>query len=453
MKKIGLLVGILGSALLTSCVLPFPFGPDDESTSAPTSQPTSEPTSQPTSEPTSAPTSHDVDAENRAIRKASVQTLATVSRTTDLIVGLQTDIGHDGTGFYNNDYLYLTTSQTVIDSETDEKYIVDVEWLYDKTDSFVKEEAAVDETHHTIRFNYSKTETHVFNFKGRLTCGEGTPVEQEYSVNLLDKNLEFMSLTLAQIYELNDTNNGFKLVDPKTGYYIGNNKDVEVAGKTFNYLCFETTGKVIYTSPDANWGIIADGNYYLELFSGSGLNIDAKHFPALTLGNVVTVRAELSSYYGNAQCSYIFDIENGDPNAITEPNLYENMPGSEFDGKKYFEAAHLMNACRSVNAVFKGEFKDKDGKDTTVDKLVAGKRWTFKVEVDGKELEVAYDYHVDRYDDQGVFQAFHAKLSSLNVGDTFNLKGTVRFKGDVEKTYLNIKGYWTIVPFLADHMA
>ena len=453
MKKTGLLLGLLSAGLLTGCVMPAIPG-----VSGNTSTPTSEPTSAPTSEPTSAPTSevHDVEAETRAINAAKAQTLATVSRNSDIIEGVTSDIGWGATGFYNNDYLFLTTKQMVADRETEKDFYVNIEWSYDKTDAFVKEELVTDDTHIAVYFNYDKEQEHDFPFKATLKCGEGTPAEVNFQVHLKTRNLDFKQMSIPEIYAVNDTNDGFKEVDAKTGYYPGNNTSIvdETTGKPkFNYLCVETTGQVIYTAPDGNWGLIADGDSVLELYSGSASNIDAGHFPALVVGEVVKVQAELGSYYGNCQVSFIFDISKGDRSAITAPTNYALMRGQDFAGKKYFEGG-LMNSLRTVNAVYNGNLKDKNDKDISVSETSAGARWTFEVKVDGEVLKVAYDYHVDRKGEAGVYNAFKAKLESLSVGDALTLKGTVRFAGTNQKTYLNQdKGVWSIVPFLADHMA
>lgn len=417
MKKLGLLTAFLAVGMLASCGIPG-----------------------------GGSTAPAIDAETgkRAIEAAKDENIAYVSRAALLVADTPTSIGHTN-DYYNNDYLYLTTHQTVLDEVSGKDIVVDIEWIYDTTDSFVKSKIENDETHISIYFNYSKTEEHDFPFKAKFTCGAAEAQEVNYSVHLLLKNLEFAELSIADIYKPTAADDNFEWVDPETGYYKKNNDD-------FLYTLVETQGEVIYVAPDGNWALIGDGEYTIQLYAGSALDLNTNKYPALTVGNVVNVQAELGSYYGNLQISFIFGITQGDASKVTSPTKFKAMSGSEFDGKHYWQGK-LMNSTKSVNAVYKGNLT-QNGKAVEASNLTNG-RFTFDAEVDGVKLSVAYDYHVDREGKLGIFDAYKAKLSSLSVGSALTVKGTVRFAGPVQKSYKGNEAAstWSIVPFLADHIA
>ena len=381
-------------------------------------------------------------AEANAIESAKMQTIVSASRKTVITPDTKINIGQDK-DVWNNDYLYLAKSQVVLDKESGKDYTVEIEWSYDDA-SVVREKVANDETHESIYFNYSKTEEYDFAFKANFKCGSAKG-EANYQVHLLKQNVDFKSLTIQQIYEANETNDGFKLVDKTTGYYTANNTN-------FPYMCVETYGKVVYVSPDGNWGLVADGDYVLELYSGSGLNLDTDHYPSLVVGKTVRVLAELGSYFGNCQVSFIFDITPADDSKAAASTGFKALAGSAFAGKHYWEGG-LMNSLRQVNAKFVGNIKQND-KSVEASKLTNG-RFTFDVTVDGETLSIAYDYHVDRNGELGIFTAFKAKLQALSAGADLVVKGTFRFSGPIEKSYKGNETAtsWSLVPYLVDHMA
>lgn len=451
MKK-SLILLPLAALVLSGCTIGgLPGGgglPTKPGTSTPTSTPTSSPTN-PTgqSDPTSDPEPQiPDDVARQAIEYAEMESLASISRKTDLIEDTPTKIGHNpgqdgGEGIWNNDYLYLTTRQLV--EVGDDRYRVSIDWT-PKDSPVIREVMVVDDNHVAMYFNYSKTEEINLNIKATLTLGNVSD-EVSYSVTLLTKNIEFLEVSLQDIYKVAADGQDFDLVDHSTGYYKKNNEN-------FTFTCVETYGEVLYTAPDGNWALIGAGNRVLELYSGSAKNLNTGTFPALTIGNAVIVRAELGSYYGNCQISFIFDIVQGDASKYDAPTGYGTLTGSMFAGKQYYES-ELMNGLFSANAVFKGNIV-QDKKVVEASALKYG-RFTFDAEIDGQKITVAYDYHCDESSSKHpILDAFKAKLQTLNVGDTFSLKGTVRYAGNVEKSYKGqTAGLWSIVPFLADHIA
>ena len=390
---------------------------------------------------TTLPPVDDAVAE-RAIESAKMYKLALVSGKTTIYADTPVNIGHDK-DYYHNDYVALTTSQVIMDDETGENVTVYIDWSYDEV-PFIKEVLPIDETHKGIYFTYD-AEEHDFPFKATLKCGNKS-AEMNFKVHLMTKNLKFDNYTLEQIYKVTDTNDNFDLVNPDTGYYKPNNEG-------FTFTCVSTYGRVVYVSPDGNWGLIADGDYVLELYSGSNLDLDTTRYPALVPGQTVYVEAELGCYKGNLQVSYIFDISKADDSKAAASTGFKALTGADYVGKHYWENK-LMNSLRTVSAKFAGNVM-QNGKAVTDFSKLGNDRFTFDVTVGSDTLTIAYDYHVDRKGELGIFNAYKEKISKLSSGADITVKGTFRFAGPVDKSYKGNESAtnWNLVPFELDHIA
>jgi len=383
-----------------------------------------------------------------AIENAKQQNIAYVSRSNVLIPEVSQNIGQKNDA-WNNDYLFLTVNQVILDKESGKDYTVNIEWKWaDSFNTYVKEKITPDDDHIAVYFNYSKTEEFDFEFEANFTCGSAkSDAPSKYKVHVLKNNLEFLNLSIKDIYKPTTDDKNFDLVDPTTGFYRANNA-------AFPYTCVETYGEVLYLAPDGDWALIGDGDYNLELFSGSARNLNSRQYPALVVGQTVKVMAELGSYYANCQVSFIFDISAAEASRVTKPTGYKTLE-ADYSTRHYWQCdGGLMNGLRTVSCSNPTNFQDRDKKATTIDKL-ANDRFTFEVTVGSTTLKVAYDYHVDIDKDGnhlGIFDAFVAKLKN---GGNLTIKGTVRFEGKNEKDYLksDTMTSWTIVPFLQDHIA
>ena len=380
--------------------------------------------------------------EAEAIELAKQYSIASVSRKSPLSPDTKINIGQDK-DIWNNDYLYLATSQVVMSEKSGKNYTVEITWSYDDA-SRVREKFTTDATHDALYFNYSKTDEFDFSFKASLKCGNATG-EANYQVHVLKQNVEFKTLTLQEIYAVNDTNDGFKEVDKTSGYYTANND-------SFPYMCVETYGKVVYTAPDGDWALVADGDWVLELFSGSARNLDTDHYPSLAVGNTVRILAELGSYFGNCQVSYIFDIAAADNSKAAASTGFKNLAEADFNGKHYWEGG-LMNSLRTVTATYAGNLK-QDGSTVAAADL-KNKRFTFDVTIGSTKLTIAYDYHVDVNSDLNIFSAYKDIIKTLTNGSSVTIKGTMRFVGPTEKSYKGNESAttWSLTPYLADHIA
>lgn len=428
MKKLGLIVTLLAASMLTACMGGGKGGGKKKTSGD----------DQPGTKETQA----------KAIEAAKDYTLVAINGKNTLYEGEKPEIGRDK-GNYHNDYVCLTTKQLVKVKEGDNllDLTVTLSWTFDEKDPFVKESLDIDGEHKAIYFLYNETEEHDFPFSVKMTCGKANPVEMSFGVHLMTKNLKFDHYTLEQIYKPTAADDNFELVEPSTGYYKPNNEG-------FTFTCVSTEGEVVYTSPDGNWALIADGDYVLQLYSGSNLDLNTTRYPALKIGNKVYVEAELGVYKGNLQVSYIFDISNSDA-AVKASTGFRNLTASDFDGKHYWQGG-LMNTLRSVTATYQGNLKDRNGQAVSSPSALQFNRFTFDVKVGEKTLTIAFDYHVDPGEkDHPIFDAFQKKLEGLSVGSNVTIKGTFRFNGPVDKSYKGNEAStnWNLVPFLEDHIA
>lgn len=385
-----------------------------------------------------------------AIENAKMQTIASVGGQ-PVTEGVKIDVGQDN-NVWNNAHLSLTTKQKVLDKKSGKDYDVDITWTYEEA-SFLRPKFKSDETHEEIYFNYSKTEEYDFKFTANLTCGSATGTAN-YEIHLLKNNLTYDTKTIKELYEVDNSNKyGYKLVETAAGssegYYKGNN-----TGGSDPFYYAETYAKVVYYAPDGNFALVADGDYFLELFAGKGVsNLKPTGFPALTVGNTVKIIGEMTSYFGSAQMAFIKDIDNADASKAAAPADFKALAGSAFAGKHYWED-YLVNSARTVSATYNGNLKFDGATTTTTPDKLSNSRWTFEVLVDGEKLLVAYDYHTDP-GDKTVLNSFKEKLTGLEVGSPITVKGFLRFAGPVEKSYKGNENStdWSICPFLAGHLA
>lgn len=283
-------------------------------------------------------------------------------------------------------------------------------------------------------------EDYTYSFSVTASRGD-VSVTAQYKINVNKYPYEFDELSLAEVYEINNDNNDFKLVDHETGKYVANNHD-----EGSPYCFVKVTGKVTYVAPDANFAIIADGDYALEVYGGAaGLGA----YPAISVGNVVSVYGELSPYCGNVQLSYVEKVEYAEASSIDEPVLYSTINEIDFSGKHYWEDG-LSNSLHVVTGTYVGGSLSKN-----VGSLSSFSRFTFSLLVGETTIKVSYDYHTDIAGDQGLFDALKNALTLINPGDTMTISGTLRFDGPFNPPGFSASGdltSWSIVPLLAEHV-
>jgi len=368
--------------------------------------------------------------EINAIVKAADKTIASVSANTGLIPGETAECKED-----DGDYLYLNLSQAVNLDEGNFK--VQIEWGYDENDaSFDNYMALSDGVHGRINLVYPGfgNEARDFPFYvKKLTCGKAVCETQvNFNVHLVPAEHKHDDITIPQIYALNQAGTGFNIVDYNSSspYYTPN------YGQDYFYV--NVPGKVIYLSPDGNWGLIGDGKYVLEIYAGSALDLDADHYPGLAVGAYVTVTGNMSIYNGNMQVGFTTKIKTLENHSnIQEPTGYTTIGGASLDGAAQYTDG-LMNGLFTLTGTL------ETAPDTS-----SNKRFTWTVTSEGKSITCAYDYHVDRNSDLGIYNGYKTTFASKSVGSAITIKGTLRYNGS---SFQN-DGHWELVPFLADHIA
>lgn len=130
-----------------------------------------------------------------------------------------------------------------------------------------------------------------------------------------------------------------------------------------------------------------------------------------------------------------------------------------FYGDHHYQCVHndaLGGDLNLVNSLkmFKGKYVEGSLSGTAK----KGARFTFKVNIgtDAKpcNVTVAYDYHVDEYEDDSSVSLVADALKRVinNPATTFEIKGTLRFAGSNSNPFNQTGGEYQLVPYLAEHV-
>lgn len=335
----------------------------------------------------------------------------------------------------SNDALSVTTKQiTPVDGN---KYTVDISWSW--AEEFNERIKLVDlegdETHKKMEFVYPETgkEAVSLSFKAKAVCGSANG-EATFLVKLVPPSTIYDEVKIGDIYKLNAAGDNFEM--------IGSDGKIKPNhGQAYYYVA--VSGKLIYKSPDSNWGLLADGSDVIELYH---LDMSSDNDKAV-VGKYLTIYADVSNGYGNIQLAYLNKIEEmADHSKIAEPTEHVLMKAgvndsTSADYKKFYED-HYMNSLGYVEGTYvagPGAFNP-------------GARWTFGLKVDSTHtITVAYDYHVAKGDD-AVKNAYKAIIDAATSSTKIRVKGTVRWATDDGKNTIGGAGKWTITPYLAGDM-
>ena len=374
------------------------------------------------------------EKEKQAIQKAMGMPIATVSGTTAAIPGQASDVEGD-----NNDYVQLTIKQSApVDGE---KFEVDIEWTYAGFESDVLRYRTIDgdEYHKNLEFNFPNVGApdKVIEVVGTPSIGGKKGDAVKYSFNLKAMKLEFPEWSIAEIYKIKGDGSMFTHIsDPVKGYFESNqNPDVTP------YCYVKTYGEVIYLAPDGNWGLLADGDKFIELYAGSAYNLNTKTYADLKLNEKVYVYGEPTHYQGNIQIGYISKVEK-----MSDPQKVQGVTDAKAINGSYLSTTGQI--CQDMNRLvsLRGTFKSKAMPSTD------SARGTFVVAVDGVELEIAYDYHTSKEGSSTLYEEIMTIVNGA-VKDTtmINVKGTLRWVntgGDI----FGGAGHWTVAPYVAGHV-
>ena len=392
-------------------------------------------------------TSYGAEVEAAAISKVMGGNVATVNNVTPIIAGQTSELDGD-----KNDNITVISKQLVNVNGVKAEVIVD--WTYEDSFSSLVSSFHVLEggdTNKVFDFNYPAqgAEAAAFEFTATPKCGTTTGSPVKYTVSLLAMKYVYPEYKLSEILAVKEDNSCFvHVTDAAKGYWESNN---ESAGTAYMYIT--TYGKVTYLAPDGNWGLIADGSLYCEIYAGSGTKLNNKYFPGLQVGNWVAVRGEPSNYKGNVQIGYISMIKQVEQGTMVEPASYKTMDEAYINGYHQFNGD--MNAIFSVTGTYNGNVKNKNGVAITSADQVPNDRYTFEINVGSKVLVIAMDYHTwkdDNGDQTALFSEYRDAIFGKSVGAAITVKGTLRFVANGASIFTN-DGTCQLTPFLSGDIA
>lgn len=396
--------------------------------------------------------------EQEAIQTAVKKSIAQVSGSTTMLIG---DTTYDLLGD-NGDYLSLaTTFNTKVTSG--KRYDVNIEWDFGNS-SFVDKVYDSDASHKMVEFNYPGQDgtsgSYTFGIK-KISCGgaSSSDTEVSYKCNVVKHSYKYYDVNISQLNAVHDIGGGqlyYEIADETDPNHDYIKSQPENVGKTEKYdKCYYVScvGKVIYTSPDGNWGLLADGDHFMELFAGSEKNLNTKRFPAIA-NKYVKVIGHMDKYYGNLQISFITQIKEASASdlAFGEPDMtsYREITDTMIKGIKNEFGGHKQ--C--IAEVELGNSLAKMTGTYVPNSYAEGSngRFTYKIQVGTEKVTVAYDYHVDDAN-KTISNQVKAMIDSA---DAFEVKGCLRYCGDDTHNFAQteaIPGEWQIVPFLSGHVA
>lgn len=372
-----------------------------------------------------------------------------------------------------NDYIKLTKQQAV------GSLTVNLEWSVDKSQATFKSMDDTDGNHYMIQLNYPGFGNPDTEFKwslGKATCGSAVTSDTKcaYKATLVGAIHKIHEVSIGELYQFTETSQTFDgHTFPSTSHLFDyTNSDggaysiwwnTEAAPNTpDNFYYVKVAGKLVYMSPDGDWGLLADGDHIIEIYSGSGKDLKPEYFPGLKDDNVyVKVAGNMGTHYGNLQLGYITAIEkltDAEIAALHAPGTFNEVSASVYhtNHDKQFAAALEPNSLKKMSGTLIAGSAEGEGLTK------AGKRFSFKIQVGEETLTVAYDYHVDNASNGPVRQKLLALANEAGTedapgtgGKSLTVSGTLRFCGCAEKTLIELESPaydWQLVPYEVAHI-
>lgn len=373
-----------------------------------------------------------------AVDKVMGGNVCMLNGVTPIVSGTTSECSGD-----TNDYVQVVTKQIV--AVNDAKVTVDVAWSYAgfEADVFRFRTIDGDDYHKNFEFNYPAigAAAKAIEIVATPSVDGKAFTAVKFSLSLKAMTVNFPEWSISKIYELNDEGTMFKHVSDATkGYYEGTQPE----GTDPNYCYIKTYGEVVYLAPDGNWGLIADGEKWIEIYAGAAYNLSSKTYADLKVGAKVYVYGEVTHYLGNVQVGYISKVvEMSDPQRVTAPSAVKTLDEAFFTANK--QICQDMNRFVTVS----GKFKSKS---ISVDSA----RGTFVITIGSKDVTIAYDYHTAKEGSSTLFSEMKTILDSATTATTITVKGTLRWANtskEASPVYGNTAGMWTVVPYLPGHVA
>ena len=300
----------------------------------------------------------------------------------------------------------------------------------------------------------------------------GHSQSKTYTMVLNPTYYEFRTMTLAQIYAKHPTLNCLACLKADS---VADSYKADCADNEFYNV--ETQGKLVYATEDGNWGVLQDGDKFIQIYQISMSPIWDIIKDKL-IGNKIWLKASVSPAYGNIQMSYvksILPIKSGDSAHPVIDGGEKAMSASDVSNVEWWNNP-LFNAIGTISgATVKDgkiyEIKNASGGSSTSETLVTdtskikseSSRYEFDIQVGSHTMRYATDYHACcGYDGKGASTDFSAQMNTflkgITAGASIKVQGTVRWlntRSIVSGNDYTIRtsGNWTITPFLPAHIA
>lgn len=300
----------------------------------------------------------------------------------------------------------------------------------------------------------------------------GHSQSKSYTMVLNPTFYEFRKMSLADIYAKHPTLDCLACLkaDTVAGSYKADCADNE-------FYNVETQGKLVYATPDGNWGVLQDGDKFIQIYQLSMAPIWDIIKDKL-VGNKIWLKASVSPAYGNIQLSYVksmLPIKAGDSAHPVTDGGEKSMSASDVSNLNWWTNP-IFNAIGTISgATVKDgkiyQIKNASGGSSTTETVVTDKssiksetnRYEFDIQVGSHTMRYATDYHAccgkDGKGDSTEYSAqMNAFLQGLTAGQSVKVQGTVRWLNDRSVSSGNdytirTAGNWTITPFLPGHIA
>lgn len=308
-----------------------------------------------------------------------------------------------------------------------------------------------------------------FKVEATAKCN-GWEQSKNYTMVLNPALYEFRKMSLAEIYAKHPTLDCLAcLKEAGTDTYKADCADEE-------FYNVETQGKLVYATEDGNWGILQDGDKYIQIYQLSKCPIWGIAKQAL-IGQNIWLKASVSPAYGNIQLSYvksILPIRDGDSAHPVTPGSEKTLTEADVSNINWWTNP-IFNVIGSIaNAIVVDgkiyHIKNASGGSESKEEEVTNKesirtdtnRYEFDIRVGSHVMRYATDYHACCSEDgQGhpteLSAAFDTFLKGITAGASIKVAGTVRWVNDrtiaAGNDYTIRKaGNWSIIPFLPSHI-
>lgn len=378
------------------------------------------------------------EKEKQAIQKVMDGNVCTLNGATPIVSGQATDVSGD-----ENGYVQVVIKQNV--SVDGEKFVVDVDWTYAGYEAAVYRYRTIegDEYHKNFEFNFpdvgdadkSVEISAVASISGKKADAV------KFQLNLKPMKLVFPEWSISEVLKLNGEKTMFAHISDPTKGYFESNQDPEVSA----YCYVKTYGEVVYLAPDGNWGLLADGDKWIEIYAGSAYNLNTKTYADLKVGAKVYVYGEPTHYLGNIQIGYISKIL-----TMSDPQKVSAVSAAKDINEAFLQSTTQISQDMNKLVRVSGKFKSKS--ITTADA-----RGTFVITVGSTDLTIAYDYHTSKEGLSTLFDEMKAILDKAVAGTTtITVLGSFRWANQSKEAtpvFGNTSGSWTVVPYLSGHVA